>query len=202
MMHERYYGSVALARAGEQGRAPIVRHRLKPLRSLVFALWVLLPGAAGCGGPTFSQGIYDDGIVRYRVGDPGPGWQRVEVMDNDRALAFHNDQLGATVSINATCEEYEDVPDEALLNHLLFGMRERVFRVDETITLDGRGALHAVVDVELDGVPVTLEVYLVRKDGCVYDLTLIASRQEFEPARGALARLTARFHVLRTSLEH
>jgi hypothetical protein len=174
--------------------------RLKSSRSLALGL-ALAAAAVACGGPTFSQGIYDDGTVRYRVGDPGPGWERVDVVDNSRALAFHHDDLGATVSINSTCDEYEDVPEEALLNHLLFGMKERVFRVDETVTLDGRGALHAVVDVELDGVPVSLEVYLVRKDGCVYDMTLIASRAAFDRARGALARLIARFEVLSTTLD-
>ncbi|HMI90781.1 MAG TPA: hypothetical protein VK509_05425 [Polyangiales bacterium] len=201
MMHERYYGRAAQASSPERSGGPGCRASLKPLRLLAFALLVLLSGGAGCGGPTFSQGIFDDGVVRYRVGDPGPGWQRVEVAEDASALVFHHDELAATVSINATCKEYEDVPEEALLNHLLFGMRERVFRVDETITLDGRGAVHAVVDVQLDGVPVTLEIYLVRKDGCVYDMTLIASREAFERARGALARLTARFHVLRTTID-
>jgi hypothetical protein len=201
MMHERYYGRAALASARERGEGPERCASLNPSRLLVFVLLALLSGGVGCGGPTFSQGVYDDGVVRYRVGDPGPGWQRVEVVEDASALAFHNDALRATVSINATCKEYEDVPEEALLNHLLFGMRERVFRVDETVTLDGRGAVHAVVDVQLDGVPVTLEIYLVRKDGCVYDMTLIASRDAFERARGALANLTARFHVLRTTLD-
>ena len=135
-------------------------------------------------------------MVRYRVGSPGPGWERIQVEDND--IAFHHDELG-TVSINSTCTDYEDVPEEALLNHLLFGMRERTFRSEETVTLDGRGALHAIVDVELDGVPITLELYVLKKDGCVYDMTLIASRALFERARTDLARLIAGFHVLRTS---
>jgi hypothetical protein len=200
MMHERYYGRIALTRAPRRARGPHAHPQLKSLRLLAFAIVAAVAG--GCAsGPTFSQGIYDDGIVRYRVGDPGSDWERVEVMDNDRALAFHHDGLGATVSVNSTCTDYEDVPEEALLNHLLFGMRERVFRVDETVSLDGRGALHAVVDVELDGVPLTLEVYLVKKDGCVYDLSLIASRPAFERARDALTRLVARFQVIATNLE-
>jgi hypothetical protein len=163
----------------------------------LLALVAMFAGFA-CGGATFSQGVYDDGMVRYRVGELGPGWRRVAVEDND--LAYHHDALG-TVSINSTCTDYEDVPEEALLNHLLFGMRERNFRGEETVTLDGRGALHAVIDLELDGVPLTLEVYVLKKDGCVYDMTLISSRQQFERARGDLAKLIAGFHVLRTNIE-
>jgi hypothetical protein len=192
MMHKRYYEPAGLA----TGRAQLAGRSLKPLLLLVFGAWF----GAACGGPTFSQGIYDNGVVRYRVGQLGPGWERVEVQEGD-ALAFFHQELGANVSVNATCQEYEDVPEAALFNHLLFGMRERVFRLEETLSLDGRGALHAIVDVELDGVPVTLEVYMLKKDGCVYDMTLIASRQAFERARPGLARLVSGFHVLSTTLD-
>jgi hypothetical protein len=170
----------------------------RPMRtspSLSFALCCL--ALAACGGATFSQGVYDDGTVRYRVGDVGRGWDRVEVDDND--LAFTHESLG-TVSVNSTCSDYEDVPEQALMNHLLFGMRERVYKLEETVTLDGRGALHTVVDLELDGVPLTLEVFVLKKDGCVYDLSLISGRASFAQARPSFQRLIAGFRVLRTSL--
>lgn len=155
--------------------------------------------AAGCGSSgIFRNGIYEDDEVRYRVGSPGRAWSRVEVDDND--VAFHHARLG-TVSANSTCREYDDAPERALLNHLLFGTRERVFRTYEMVTLDGRGAIHALVDFELDGVPLTLEVYLLKKDGCVYDLTYVAGRSTHAQGRVALARLVEGFHVLATHLD-
>jgi hypothetical protein len=135
--------------------------------------------------------------VRYRVGAPKGRWTRVEVDDND--VAYHNDQLG-TVSANSTCRDYDDVPERALLSHLLFGTRERVFRTHETVTIDGRGATHALVDFELDGVPLTLEVFLLKKDGCVYDLTYVASRDAHPQGRAALLQLVRGFRVLETHL--
>lgn len=151
----------------------------------------------GCGGASFAQGVYDDGTVRYRVGDVGGRWERVEVDDND--LAFTHRELG-TISVNSTCDDYEDVPEQALMNHLLFGTRERNHKLDETVTLDGRGALHTVVELELDGVPLTLEIFVLKKDGCVYDLSLIAGRGSFERARPTFLSLVNGFEVLRTSL--
>lgn len=162
------------------------------LRSLVLAALL-----AGCGGASFANGVYDDGTVRYRVGSVGSGWERVEVDDND--LAWTHRALG-TISLNSTCADYEDVPEQALMNHLLFGTRERQYQVEETVTLDGRGALHTVVDLELDGVPLTLEIFVLKKDGCVYDLSLIAGRGSFAQARPAFAGLVRGFEVLRTSL--
>jgi len=152
---------------------------------------------AGCGSSTasFINGIYDNGTVRYHIGTPGPEFRRVHVEDND--LAFYNEWLG-TISINSTCKNYEDVPQQALMNQLLFGTRERVYRAEDRVTLDGRGALHNVIDLELDGVPLTLEVFLVSKDGCVYDITRISSRPAFEAGREHLLEFVRGFRVLAT----
>lgn len=155
-------------------------------------------GLVGCASASFARGIYDDGVVRYRVGALPPGWKRVEVEDND--LAFHHAKLG-TISINSTCRDYEDVPEAALMNQLLFGTRERDYRVEETVTLDGRGADHVVVDLELDGVPIALEVFLLKKDGCVYDMTRISSLPAFDEGRGDFLAVVRGFRVLRTSLD-
>ena len=160
----------------------------------IAALWLTACG----GGSTFAQGVYDDGTVRYRVAVPDPRFQRVEVGDND--LAFFNPELG-TIAINSTCSEYEDVPERALMNHLLFGTREQVFRTDEVVTLVGRGALHEVVDLELDGVPLTLEVYLLKKDGCIYDLTRTSSREAFATGRPAFEAFVRGFAVISTRFD-
>lgn len=176
------------------------------LRSLVlrsaYTCSAALLGAAlaatACGGATFAGGVYDDGMVRYRVGPRGPNWSRVEVDDND--LAFHDPALG-TISVNSTCEGYEDVPQSALVNHLLMGTTERQFRTEETVTIDGRGARHAIVDLELDGVPLTLDVFLVNRDGCVYDLVYIAARDAYARGRGAFEAFVRGFTVLETRLD-
>jgi hypothetical protein len=189
MMHERYNGRPSLA----TGRTPKMARGAFLLVALAAAM-----GEFGCAGATFSQGVYSNDFVTYRVGQVGPGWERVQL--DDDVLAFHHPKQG-TVSITSTCSDYEDVPEEALLNHLLFGMRERNFRSEEMVTVDGRGALHAVIDVQVDGVPVTLEVYLMKKDGCVYDMTLISSREAFDGARDVLTKLIAGFHVIKTNLD-
>ena len=48
--------------------------------------------------------------------------------------------------MNSTCHEYDDVPLSALVNHLLFDTTERKLRIDETVTLVGRGAKHLLVN--------------------------------------------------------
>jgi hypothetical protein len=154
--------------------------------------------ASACGSSgTFRDGTYQDDIVRYRIGSPQKGWERVEVDDND--VAYHHREFG-TISANSTCTDIEDVPEQALLNHLFFGTRERVVRKEETVTIDGRGALHVIADIELDGVPITLEVYMLKKDGCVYDLSYISGRDRHAKGRGSFVQLVRGFRVLETNL--
>ena len=150
---------------------------------------------ACAGGQSFRGRVFDDGTVRYRVGSLASEFEPISVGDND--LAWHHPSYG-TISVNATCKQYEDVPARALLNQLLIGTTERVYRVEETVTLDGRAAQHLLADVELDGVPVTIDVYLVLKDGCVYDLTHVAARQRAEAARPVFQKFVSQFAVIET----
>lgn len=144
----------------------------------------------GCGGASFENGVYRDSEATYRVGSLGAGWKRAEVDDND--LAFYREGVG-TVSVNATCDQYEDVPHAALVNHLLFGTTQRQFRTEEMITLDGRGAYHVLVFAELDGVAMLIDVYVIKKDGCVYDLSLLASETTHPIAVETFQRFVAGF---------
>lgn len=151
---------------------------------------LLALGAVGCA-PYFDGALFRKSEVEYRVGSLEPGFARVDVQGND--LAFYKRDAG-TIAVNATCREYDDVPQAALLNHLLFGTSNRQYLVDEEVVLDGRGARHAVVEAELDGIPVRVEIYLLTRSGCVFDLSYISDRGA--PAAPAFGRFARDFRVL------
>lgn len=148
---------------------------------------------AGCAGTGLRNGIYADDQARYRIGALPARFQRVELADND--LAFHHRGEG-TISVNATCSEYEDVPLAALVNHLLFETTQRRFVIEETVTLDGRAARHVVVQAELDGVAIELELYVLKKDGCVIDLAHVRAPQGPAAAREVFRTFVASFALL------
>lgn len=145
-----------------------------------------------CSGPTLRNGVYSDEQARYRIAVPR-GFERVVAGEND--LAFHAHD-GGTISINSTCIDYEDVPLSALLNHLLFETTERRFLIDEIVTLDGRAARHAALQAELDGVPIELELYVMKKDGCVFDLAHIREPGAPQSARERFRAFVASFALL------
>jgi len=162
--------------------------------------WLLLAGvlaltAFGCGGRTSFDGTrFEKESAAYRIGRLPPTWERVKVDNQDLAFAHKGE---GTIAVHSLCEAYDDLPHAALLNHLLFGFTHRRYVLEEEVVLDGRGALHAIVDAELDGVPVQVEVYILTRNGCVFDLLYVSglgapARVEFEQFARAFAIERAR----------
>jgi hypothetical protein len=146
-----------------------------------FAVLSLLASAAACGAKSsFVGGTYHDDEATYRVGHLSHSWERVALSEGD--LAFKHEQ-GGTILANATCAKANDAPLDVLANHLLFDL-EQVEEVSRNeMTLDGRRALRVHVLAELDGVPVELDVVVLKKDGCTYDFVLIGGRDAFVERR-------------------
>lgn len=158
-----------------------------------FSLLALTIGLCSCAGPQFHHQVVDTGDVRYRMPPPAAPFERVHISDYD--VAYSDPRLG-TMGVHATCREYTDVPPKALLNQLLFGTTERTQLLLETVTLDGRGALHARYAVSLDGVPVVLELFVVSKDGCLFDFSLVTAPEAGPAGRQAFERWVGGFSML------
>jgi hypothetical protein len=149
---------------------------------------VALPLGCGGGGGQLRGDVYADREARYRIGPLGDSWERLTLEDQND-LAWRSERLGSIVQVNSTCDPASDVPLTALTNHLLMGFTERDLRTQEIVPMDGREALRTHVVARLDGVPRELLFYVMKKDECVYDLTLLAppgapferALVEFEP---------------------
>ncbi len=144
--------------------------------------------ACGAGGGTLRGSVYTDREARYRIGTLSGDWQRLRVEDQND-LAWRSERLSSIVQVNATCDPGSDVPLAALTNHLLLGFTDRETQEQAVVPMDGREALRTHVVARLDGVPRELLFYVLKKDDCVYDLTLLApvgpsferALVEFEP---------------------
>ena len=149
----------------------------------------------GCAG---SQGSYSDGRFRsesasYDVMPPGAGWQEVTLPTAN--AAWHNAQLQAALMVNSHCAGVSDSPLEGLTSDLLMGMTEQQILSQERVPSSKREALQSIVTGKLDGVPRKLELFVMKKDGCVYDIVLDASPEHFESARTAFAKVRDGFDV-------
>jgi len=165
-----------------------------PIR-LVAPLLLGALGLAACSGVKVRQGPQSGEVVtertRYRFGEPGSDWRRVSLGDVD--VAWVRDSSGHTLSVSSMCTDYQEASLTALRRQQMVGFTqaERVEEREEM--LDGRAALYSRWRARLDGVPVELGLWTLKKDGCIYDFTYTSPSGAYDQQSQALGRLVQGF---------
>jgi hypothetical protein len=162
---------------------PLAPRPLGPLVTLAapLAATILALGAAGCGGGLQGDVFHGEGFA-FRIGALPESWHRVEI--THAALAFRDERDGGSIVVNGRCGvDGEDVPLESLTQHLFLRFTEREIADQRVVPFDHREAMRTILTAKLDGVPMKFEVWVLKKDGCVYDLALAAAPAHFD--RGA-----------------
>ena len=146
---------------------------------------------SGCASSSvYRNGVFEGPHVVYRVQAPAEGWRFVSFAGNDLAWGGPG---GEVIAVNSECEDHGDPSLVVLTNHLLIGFEDRVVREREALQISGRGALRTRVAATLDGVPVEMELTVLKKDGCVFDLVYLAPPHSFEKHLPTYRRVVASF---------
>jgi hypothetical protein len=159
--------------------------------ALTLALLVAL--SAGCVAHSLSNGVYHGARTTYRVGPLGPAWQR---HDSEADLAFFAPQLDAMIMVNAECPAEHDPPLAVAANTLLIGFSDRQLEREEAVTLAGREALHRQLHAKLDGVAVALDLFVLKKNDCLYDIVYASPSESAARGRKEFARFVAGFDTV------
>lgn len=146
-----------------------------------------------CGkGEAWDGRVYHAGRASFRTGPVAATWQRAEV--SGAMLAFHDAETGGAVNVYGRCgQDADDVPLVALTQHLLIGFTERDVKSQKVIPMDGREAMHTVLTAKLDGVTMALAIYVLKKDGCVYDLVWVSPPDRFDAGASRFDEFAAGF---------
>ena len=162
-------------------------------RALDLALYAAAALAA-CSGPSL-DGVWRLGDAAFRVGPVPKDWRRV---DAPGAIAFRDDANDASVLVGARCNvASDDAPLLALTNHLVMGTTEREIASQETVQFDAREALRTVMHAKLDGVEMAYDIWVTKKDGCVFDFVYLTTPARFDAGRPAFERFVGGFHTER-----
>lgn len=150
---------------------------------------------SSCGGAGFDGQVYRGEGFSLRVPARPTSWEQLEI--DGAALAFLDRATKALVLVNGRCHvDGEDVPLQALTRHLFLQFTERRILEQELVPFDGREALHTVLAAKLDGVPRTFDVWVAKKDGCVYDFAFIAPPEQFDEGAGTFRTFVRDFRTL------
>lgn len=147
----------------------------------------------GCGATFQAEGrTVRAGGATFVVGALPGSWRRVDL--GGPRVAFHH-AAGGVVTAGADCAPGVDVALEVLTQHLLIGFAPRRIVAQRAAVLDGRRALETQVVTELDGVPVAVDLVVVRRDACLFDLQLVSAPGSIAARRVEFQQLWRGFRV-------
>jgi hypothetical protein len=136
--------------------------------------------APACARDAWSDGAFHKEGRTVTLGTAPPSWQRIDVDGAD--LAFRDSSReGSALSV--------------LTEHLIMGTTERQFDAQDVIPFDGREAMHSLLRAKLDGVPMRYDIYVLKKDGCVYDLVYVAPPDRFPDGSSEFERFAGGLHA-------
>jgi hypothetical protein len=145
-----------------------------------------------CGGPVLEGNVYRSDDIAFRLGPRPSEWRAIDV--DGALLSFRDDPASATIAVNGRCGvDGDDVPLKALTHHLFLNFTAREVVAQEELELDGRAALRTEMNAELDGVPRKFVVFVLKKDGCVYDFMWIGPSENSSAAVGVFERFVRGF---------
>lgn len=128
---------------------------------------------AGCGKASFDGRVFQNEQLSFRLASVPEAWQQLDT--EGALLAFRDPRTPATVAVSGRCgSDGDDVPLESLTHHLFLAFTERTVESQVRVQLDGREALHTEMLAKLDGVPKRFTVFVLKKNGCVYDFVHVA----------------------------
>lgn len=120
----------------------------------------------------------------YHFGLPSEAWRPVRDV-NEIQVAWVNARLDGVglIELHAQCDEQGDSSLIQYTDHLRLDWDAWTVVEQEQVGLVGRAALRTVVDASLDGIARRNEFWVVKKNGCLFDLRYSAGRADFESGR-------------------
>jgi hypothetical protein len=150
---------------------------------------------AACGHTeALDNGVLRKDGLQVALGPVPDGWRPLRIAGAD--LAFRDPAREGSALFDVHCDRRDDdAPLSALTGHLIMGTTEREIELEETVPFDGREALHTRMRAKLDGVPMQYDIYVMKKDGCVYDLVYVAPPARFAEGAADFERFALGLHA-------
>ena len=145
----------------------------------------------------YLDGIYKDKQLKYYIGKLDKNWKLLSVKSVN--LAFYNNINNGIIYITGKCKKSSDAPLFVLRTHLLIGFKDKKFLKSEKLIIEGREALNSIVIAKLDGVKRKINYFVLKKDGCLYDLVLISPIEYFNSNNREFLELIKNFKIIKGS---
>jgi hypothetical protein len=137
---------------------------------------------AACASVKTTNNSVAKKYTKYGVGVLPDTWRKEHFRGVD--LLYRHVHSDATIYVTAQCDKVSDSPLEALTSQMLGGMGKYNITFQDRIFLTDREALVSHIQINIDGVNRFLQIMVLRKNRCVYDVVLSARQNSPEISKG------------------
>lgn len=150
---------------------------------------------SGCATWQVLDGTYLNEAKGFKLRLPSSIWT-LEGGDEPELL-FRHQTLPAGMMVNATCGGRAPSRELHVLGrHLLFGLKEkRVLKTDQTVLAE-KEVLQTFVRGTFEGEELLVKSYVIKAEGCVYDLVYFADPEVYAEGEGEFEALVKGFELL------
>jgi hypothetical protein len=139
--------------------------------------------------------VYESKFTSYEIGKLSDNWEGIKIEGGD--LAFWNGKIGATITVNSTCNQKGKYSLKALSEPLFIGIADKQMIERSELSIDGEKALESTYAGKLDNVPIKLSAVVLKKGSCIYDLTYASSLDNFDRGFDDFKKFVSQFRVIK-----
>ena len=125
----------------------------------------------------------------YQVEAPSE-WSRRSRGDSDKAYSL---PTGNVVTVVSSCHRNSTAPLDVLTRHLLMGTRDVQVKKRQKLKLGPNEGLNSRIVAKMEGQPIHLELFVLAKNDCVFDFSLVSPQEIPEGDSKAFHQFIASF---------
>lgn len=129
----------------------------------------------------------------YYVGKLPEGWKNLRT--GVKAASWYNPEYRSTLSTDVFCEtSVGDQPIDAVAGEVAGALEDRKVTDRKEFMLDERGALREKVTGSVDGVSVVMDVVVIKKNNCAFNMVAIMPPEEVPSVTPVFEEFYGGFH--------
>lgn len=165
---------------------------LKPQIRMLFLFLFTLMSAVSCISVNLKSGAPKK-ASNYKLQPPPSPFNRIDNEETD--LAWQNPQTGNSIALLTECSEQKDPSLTSLEDETIQALTNPKVLKTEEIQFQERAARRTKAEGTVDGVPVQMDVLILKKNNCSYTFTFVGRASGIEKDRPAFDSFLSGVHI-------
>jgi hypothetical protein len=136
----------------------------------------------------------EDPVKNFNVKLSAPPSPYEEIKVSSADHVWQSLKTGNTIALNSSCVEKNKEDLHSLEKGIFSGVDNVVIKNETKITVDGAPAVRTYAEGKTDNIPISIDLVVIEKNNCTYDLAYVARTATFAAERTLFNNFIERFH--------